>query len=329
MTGSKYLVEADGSRVLVDCGLFQGFKQLRLRNWQPLPIDPKILDAVVLTHAHLDHSGYLPRLVRDGFSGPVFCSSATRDLCKILLSDSGYLFEKDANFANRHKFSKHHPALPLYTQKDAETALKYFQPRSFGQQVRLTDNLTLAFLPGGHILGAAIVRLTATNGSSLVFSGDLGRPDSPTMLDPATITHADHLVVESTYGNRLHEREDPEDALADIVTRTAARGGTVLIPAFAVGRTQSLLFYLYRLKAEGRIPELPIFLDSPMAINASQIFCAHIPDQKLSEAECGAACGVADSLAMWSNRKNSTKIISRRSLSRQVAWRPVEESCIT
>jgi len=232
VTGSKYLVETGGSRVLVDCGLFQGFKQLRLRNWRPMPIDPKTLDAVVLTHAHLDHSGYVPRLVRSGFSGPVFCSSGTKDLCEILLRASGYLFEKDANYANRHEFSKHHPALPLYTQKEAETALKQFQPCSFGQEVRLPGNLTLTFVPGGHILGAAIVRLTTTDGSSLVFSGDLGRPGSPTMLDPTVIARADYLVVESTYGDRLHEREKPEDVLTDIITQTAARGGDNPDPRF-------------------------------------------------------------------------------------------------
>lgn len=292
VTGSKYLVEAGSRRLLVDCGLFQGFKQLRLRNWAPPPFDPASLDAVILTHAHLDHSGYLPLLVKNGFSGPIYATSGTLDLCKILLPDSGHLQERDAEFANRHGFSKHKPARPLYSQKDAEDALTNFSAVDFNGSVDLGGGVDLRFLPAGHILGASLVQISVF-GKTLLFSGDLGRPASATMLDPAIVRRADYLVVESTYGDRQHEKADPEDRIAEIVNRTADRGGTVLIPSFAVGRAQSLMFHLHRLKADKQIPDLPVFLDSPMAIDASEIFCRHLNEHKLTAAECGAACRVA------------------------------------
>lgn len=292
VTGSKYLIEGGGKRLLVDCGLFQGFKQLRLRNWKPLPVDARTIDAVILTHAHIDHSGYLPLFVRNGFSGPVICSSGTHDLCKILLPDSGFLQEKDAEFANRHGFSKHHPARPLYTLADAEKALKIFTPAANGQDHVIAPEVSVRLDPAGHILGASIVTLR-TERTTIVFSGDLGRLNSATMVDPTPIDQADFLVVESTYGNRRHERTDPEDALARIISRTASRGGTVLIPSFAVGRAQTLLFHVQKLKAENRIPDLPVFLDSPMAINASDIFCRHLKVQRLTEAQCRRTCSVA------------------------------------
>jgi metallo-beta-lactamase family protein len=292
VTGSKYLIESDGHRILIDCGLFQGYKQLRLRNWAPLPVDPRNIDAVVLTHAHLDHSGYLPLLVKRGFSGPVICTEATRDLCAILLPDSGHLLEKDAEFANRHGFSKHRPALPLYTLKDAEFALKRFAPIGFDQEKPLPGRLQLRFEPAGHILGAAIVELMH-GGTKVVFSGDLGRPNSATMIDPTPIAHADYLLVESTYGNRKHDPQDPEGALASIISRTAGRGGTVVIPSFAVGRSQTLMYHLHNLKSAKRIPDLPIFLDSPMAVDASEIFCKDFHYQKLTASQCRAACAVA------------------------------------
>lgn len=292
VTGSKYLVESAAGRVLVDCGLFQGVKQLRLHNWAPLPVDPKGIDAVVLTHAHLDHSGYLPLLVKRGFTGPILCTKATHDLCAVLLPDSGFLQEKDAEFANRHGHSKHKPALPLYTRQDAEASLSSFAPGNFDAKRPVAGGFTALFRHAGHILGASIVELEYEN-TKIVFSGDLGRPNSATMVAPAPIATADYLVVESTYGDRLHDRRDPEDMLAEIIVRTASRGGTVLIPSFAVGRAQSLLFYLQRLKAGGRIPNLPIFLDSPMAIDASEIFCRRFPDHKLDENQCRTACGVA------------------------------------
>ena len=292
VTGSKYLLEANGCRVLIDCGLFQGFKQLRLRNWAPLPVDPKSIDAVVLTHAHLDHSGYLPVLIRDGFTGPVLCTEATKDLCEILLPDSGFLQEKDAEFANRHGFSKHRPARPLYTFKEAEASLGQFAPVAFHDAQEIRKDVTVRFVPAGHILGAAIVEFVC-GGMRLVFSGDLGRYDSATMLDPTSVRGADYLVVESTYGDRVHDPRDPEEILAEVIDRTVGRGGSVLIPAFAVGRTQTLLYHLYRLKTAKRIPDIPIVMDSPMAINASELLCKHLSSHKMTAAECRAACDVA------------------------------------
>ena len=292
VTGSKYLVEAGGRRFFVDCGLFQGFKQLRLRNWAPLPVDPASIDAVVLTHAHLDHSGYLPLLVKNGFRGEIYCTPATRDLCAILLPDSGHLQEKDAEFANRHGFSKHHPALPLYTLRDAEASLQHFAAVEFEDNKSLSPQLRFRFVPAGHILGAAMVELTCGN-SKVVFSGDLGRPNSAIVIDPTPIHEADYLLIESTYGNRKHEARDPEDMLAEIINRTARRGGTVVIPSFAVGRSQLLMYHLRRLKQAKRIPDIAIFLDSPMAIEASELFVKHADEEKLSQSEARAVCSVA------------------------------------
>jgi len=292
VTGSKYLLEAAGRRILIDCGLFQGLKALRLRNWDRLAVPADRVDAVILTHAHLDHSGYLPLLVRKGFKGPIYCTAATKDLCAILLPDSGRLQEKDAEYANRHGFSKHKPALPLYTKADAAACLGQFVPRSFDAPFETWSDLKVCFRPAGHILGAAFIELDV-GGRSLVFSGDLGRSGSRTMVDPAPLRKADYLVVESTYGDRLHDAVDPEDRLAEIITQTTGRGGVVLIPTFAVGRAQSLLYHLRRLKAGRRIPDVPVFLDSPMAVDASEIFCAHAGEHRLGPDECRALCNVA------------------------------------
>ncbi len=292
VTGSKYLVETGGRRILVDCGLFQGLKQLRLRNWDRFPVEPASLDAVILTHAHLDHSGYLPLLARNGFEGPVFCTAATRDLCSILLPDSGYLQERDAEYANRHGFSKHKPARPLYTKAEAVASLSLFQPRDFETPFDAAAGMSARFRPAGHILGAALVELAASR-TTLLFSGDLGRPGSATMVDPAVVRQADFVIVESTYGDRTHAAVDPEDVLADVIGRTAGRGGVVLIPTFAVGRVQSILYHLLRLKAARRIPDLPVFLDSPMAVDASDIFCNHVGEHRLTPELCRALCGVA------------------------------------
>lgn len=291
VTGSKYLIVAAGRRVLVDCGLFQGLKPLRLMNWERFPVPPASIDAVILTHAHLDHSGYLPVLIRNGFNGSVYCTSATRDLCAVLLPDSGYLQEKDAEYANRHGFSKHRPALPLYTAAEATASLDRLVAKEFETAFDVCG-LSVRFRPAGHILGSAIVEVRDGR-QSVVFSGDLGRPNSPTMVDPATVRSADVLVVESTYGNRSHDPRDPEDALAEVIVRTARRGGVVLVPTFAVGRVQTVLYHIHRLKAARRIPDLPVFLDSPMAVNAANIFCDYLGEHRLTEAQCHALCDTA------------------------------------
>ena len=292
VTGSKYLLETDEGNLLVDCGLFQGLKTLRLKNWAPFPIDPRRVDAVLLTHAHLDHSGYLPLLIKNGFSGKIFCSGSTLDLCKILLPDSGYLQEKDAEFANRYGFSKHKPALPLYTLEDAEQALKQLEPVAFDAPLPLPGGTKAIFRRAGHILGAASIEVNSS-GKTVVFSGDLGRYDDAMMVDPVSVERADYLLVESTYGNRHHDRVDPEEALFAIIAATVARGGTVVIPAFAVGRAQSLLLHLYRIKASERLQHVPVFLDSPMAIDATSLLHRHLDDHRLTRDECRHACAVA------------------------------------
>ena len=292
VTGSKYLVEAADKRILVDCGLFQGLKQLRLRNWAPLPVDPASIDAVILTHAHLDHCGYLPLLVRNGYRGRVYCSAATRDLAVILLSDSGRLQEEEAAYANRHGFSKHQPALPLYTAADAERARAQFVQVATDEPVPLGAGVSFRLLPAGHMLGASLVRLEAEQ-RVLLFSGDLGRPNDLIMQAPRTPDRADYLVVESTYGNRRHPEVNAEGALAEVVNRTVHRGGTVVMPAFAVGRAQSLMYLLYRLKRSGGIPNVPVFLDSPMAVDATALYHRHRSEHRLSFEECEGLCHVA------------------------------------
>jgi metallo-beta-lactamase family protein len=292
VTGSKHLVEHRGLRVLVDCGLFQGLKALRLLNWADAPIDPRTLDAVLLTHAHLDHSGFLPRLVRDGFAGPVWCTHATQELCRLLLPDSGHLQEEDAAYANRKGFSKHHPALPLYTEQDAERALERFRRVKFDEALDLREGASARFTHAGHILGAASVRLEV-DGTSILFSGDLGRYGDLLMRDPADAPAADVLVMESTYGDRLHPDDDPGDELAAVIGRTIGRGGSVVIPAFAVGRAQLLLHVIARLKARGAIPDVPVFLNSPMAVDTTGLYRRFPRGHRLDEGELRAMSGVA------------------------------------
>ena len=285
VTGSKYLLEHDGHRVLVDCGLFQGLKQLRLRNWDPLPLDAGKIDAVVLTHAHIDHSGYLPALARQGFKGPVFTTDATRELCNLLLPDSGHLQEEDAAYANRNSFSKHKPALALYTEAEARRAMKLFRPLDFGVPFEPVAGVSMRFSPAGHILGAASVHVEWAGGSVL-FSGDLGRNEDVLMRPPEPPAEADYVIVESTYGDRLHPHEDPSSALADAISRTAARGGIVVIPAFAVGRAQALMHLVAMLKHQHRIPDLPVFLNSPMAANATVLYQKYRRQHRLTVEEC-------------------------------------------
>lgn len=292
VTGSRYLLTSGSRRILVDCGLFQGLKQLRLRNWEPLTVDPKSIDAVVLTHAHIDHSGYLPLFVKNGFSGKVYCSQATRDLCKILLPDAGYLQEEEAKYANKRGFSKHAPALPLYTQADAERSLALLAPIAFEEDIDLGDGLTLRLSPSGHILGSSFVLLKDSN-TSILFSGDLGRPDDLIMSAPVRVRQADYLVIESTYGDRLHDHADPQIKLSEIINKTLARKGVVIIPVFAVGRAQTLLYYIHLLKAAGAIGDVPVYLNSPMAVDVTQVYRQHRGEHRLSPAQCDAMCHAA------------------------------------
>ena len=292
VTGSKYLVRAGGRKLLVDCGLFQGYKQLRLRNRAPLPVNPREIDAVILTHAHLDHSGYLPLLVKNGFAGKVYCSEATRDLCAILLPDSGHLQEEEAEYANRHKFSRHTPALPLYTREDAERSLARLVPVDFARDVDIGVGLALHLLPAGHMLGSSFVRLWH-DGRTLLFTGDLGRPNDFIMVAPTVVERADYLVVESTYGDRRHDATDPQQRLAEIINRTVQRGGAVIVPAFAVGRAQTLMYLIHLLKESNAIPDIPVFLNSPMAVDATRVYHNHRGEHRLTPAQCDAMCAAA------------------------------------
>ncbi len=289
VTGSKYLLSTNTTKILIDCGLFQGLKQLRLRNWASLPFNPSHIQAVLLTHAHIDHTGYLPLLVKHGFRGKIYCSHGTKELCRILLPDSGYLQEEDAHFANKHGFSKHKPALPLYTKEDAEACLKYFSTLDFGQETRLSDDLTFTLIPAGHILGASMIRLTQ-NKTTLLFTGDLGRPHDLITKPPAEVKETDYLVLESTYGNRVHSKIDPKKELEEIINKTTHRGGVTLIPAFAVGRAQVIVYLISQLKDEKKIPDIPIYLDSPMARDVTQLYCEFGETLRLPTSECFLMC---------------------------------------
>ncbi|MGA7695115.1 MAG: MBL fold metallo-hydrolase [Candidatus Sulfotelmatobacter sp.] len=298
VTGSKHLINTSGKasrdgglQVLVDCGLFQGQKDWRERNWRDTPVPAKEIDAVILTHAHLDHCGWIPRLMKEGFRGPIYATSPTIDLCGIILPDSGHLQEEDAAYYNKTKKSKHHPALPLYTEEDAQKSLQYFKPVAVGQSVQLSAELSFRFVRAAHILGSCMAEVTlSTNDQTrhLLFTGDIGR-----VLDhkvtPGKVVHsgptegevADLVVMESTYGNRLHPKEDPMPELAALINATARRGGSVVVPAFAIERTQKLVFILKHLIESGEIPRIPVFCDSPMAIRAVEVFLKH--DEEYSD----------------------------------------------
>jgi len=285
VTGSKFLLEAHGGRAMIDCGLFQGLKMLRMRNWEKLTISPASISWVLLTHAHIDHAGYLPRLVHDGFKGRVLVTAATADLLKIMLPDSAKLQEEDADYANRKGFSKHQPALPLYTGQDATDALRLLQKVPYETDIKLKKSFSVRFVPAGHILGSSFIEVTVNEPErppvKIIFSGDLGRYDEPILNDPAPAHEADYLLVESTYGNRLHDQTDPKDRLAEIINSTAERGGKIIIPAFAVGRTQLLVYYIRELEDEGRIPVLPVAVDSPMGAEATRLYAKHHDDHDL------------------------------------------------
>ena len=308
VTGSKHLLTDGARRILVDCGLFQGLKNLRELNWQHLDVDPASIDAVVLTHAHLDHCGYLPRLMLDGFRGKVFCTPATHELARLILLDSAWLQEKDAEYANRKGFSRHRPALPLYRVVDAERVLDRFEPVPLHTDIALPGGAGLRLRRAGHILGAASAQIDI-GGRRMAFSGDLGRYDDPVMHDPEPVPDADYVVIESTYGNRRHDRADPVDALGAVIERTVRRGGTVLIPAFAVGRAQSLIHDLWLLRRRGGLDLTPVYLDSPMATSATALLHRYRDDHQLAAEDFEAACDavtyvrdVEESKALSANR---------------------------
>ncbi len=278
VTGSMHLVSANGRRVLLDCGLFQGLKELRLRNWRELPFDPKSFDAVVISHAHIDHTGSLPLLVRRGYRGPIFCTPATADLLGVLLPDAAHLQEEEADRANRYGYSKHTPALPLYTAADAQRALQQLERTGYDRSFPVAGELTVTYRCAGHILGAATVDLKLGSGPRVVFSGDLGRYDRPILPDPEPVPEADVLLLESTYGDRAHPM-GTADELARVVKETAERGGALLVPAFVVDRTQELLWMLQHLEAEQRIPVLPVYVDSPSATQVTEIYRRHVEEQ--------------------------------------------------
>jgi metallo-beta-lactamase family protein len=284
VTGSKYLIETGGKKLLVDCGLFQGGHDLTQRNWNKLPLDASTIDWVVLTHAHIDHTGYLPKLVSAGYRGPIYCDAATRDLCQLLLLDSAHLQEEDAKFAAKKKYSSHPNPLPLYTTPDAQAALNQFKEIPRSDSFTISPEFTVRTHDAGHILGSCWLELTVTeNGKQMVivFSGDVGRYDQPILNDPTPPSRADFLLCESTYGDRDHPAGSVADELADVINRVAKRGGAVVIPSFAVGRTQTLMYYLRQLDEEKKIPQLPVYIDSPMAINVTDIYARHHEDHDL------------------------------------------------
>lgn len=283
VSGSRYLLSTPNTRVLIDCGLFQGVKELRRRNWDPLPFAPRSLDAVVLSHAHIDHSGFLPVLVNEGFAKPIYCTPPTRDLCRILLTDCGRINEEDARYANRKGFSRHKPALPLYTEKAGLRAARKLCAFGFGPELAIGD-LRVRWQKAGHILGAASVRIR-WNGTTLLFSGDLGRSDRTLMLPPDEPGDPDYVVMETTYGDTLHPDGDPQLALLEVLRETIERGGTLLVPAFAVGRAQLVVYSLERLFSDGLVERVPVYLDSPMATDVTDLYARYIGYHRLSHEE--------------------------------------------
>lgn len=278
VTGSRFLIEVDSFKVLMDCGLFQGLKALRLRNWDAFPIDPATIDAVIISHAHIDHTGYLPKLVKEGFNGPIYCTPPTADLIELLLLDSAKLQEEEASYANEKRYSKHEHPDPLYTTQDAQRVFPLLRTRHFAEAFVIHDRIQITFQEAGHLLGAAITEVLLTGDhqqKKIVFTGDLGRSNDAMLRAPAHITQADILFIESTYGNKANPQGDPVSELERVVSETLQRGGVLLIPAFAVGRTQLLLYHLHQLMEENRIPDVPVYIDSPMATSATYLYYRH------------------------------------------------------
>ncbi len=285
VTGSRHQLELDGKKYLIDCGMFQGLKENRLRNWEPFPTAPYDFDKVFLTHAHIDHTGYLPRFVNEGFQGQVHCTYATRDLCEVMLHDSAHLQEEDAKWANKRGYSKHKPALPLYTVDDAEKAMKLFQPVHYGYEMYLNNSVRIKFKDAGHILGSSFIDIKRIDGRSskkILFSGDFGRPDRPVLREPVQVYNVDYLILESTYGDRLHEDNDPYEELEKVINESYRRRGVLIIPSFSVGRTQTILYAIREMEKDNKIPVMPVYLDSPMAIRATEIFEGRINDLNLT-----------------------------------------------
>ena len=315
VTGSKYLLKHNEEKILIDCGLFQGSKNLRFQNWDKFPINPAEINAIILTHAHIDHSGYIPRLVKEGFRGKIYCTPATKELCNILLPDSGYLMEEEAEFLNRHKKTRHSPALPLFTVEDAEEALQYFEVVPFSENKPLGSDMSFEFRYVGHLLGAASA-IIEISGKKIAFTGDIGRMKDKIFYPPDPLPQINFLVTESTYGNRLHMETDTLDELAAVINETYQRNGVILIPAFAVGRAQAIMHDLSLLKKQKRIPEFPMYLNSPMATKASDIFCEYNKFHKLSDNECIEMCDVVkyvrtvDESKALNERKGPMLIIS-------------------
>ncbi len=285
VTGSRFVLGIDQQKFLIDCGLFQGKKENRLRNWEPFPVDPAQISRIFLTHAHIDHTGYLPRFCRDNFNGKIHCTHATHELTEIMLRDSAHLQEEDARWANKRHSSKHSPALPLYTREDAEKVSGYFDALHYGQPLFLGEDLRIKFRNAGHILGSSYVefkRMDGAKSKKILFSGDFGRPDRAVLRDPVQVYNVDHLVLESTYGNRLHGDEQPVNKLVRVIHDSIKRRGMLIIPSFSVGRTQTILYLIRRLEEENKIPKLPVYMDSPMAIAASEVFEKNINDLNLT-----------------------------------------------
>ena len=306
VTGSRYLIEYSDQKILVDCGLFQGLKELRLMNREPFPVDPKTLDAVLLTHAHLDHSGYIPRLFREGFKGPIYATSATVDLCKILLLDSASIQEEEARHAKRHGYSRHAEPEPLYTTDDATLALNHFHACPWQKTFHLPKGLEFSFSHAGHILGAASIHISF-EGKSITFTGDVGRPLDPVLPPPQLLKPTDYLVIESTYGDRKHEDIDPTKPLAELIQNIKKNNSVLLMPAFAVGRTQSLLYQLWGLKISGQLLDIPIYVDSPMASDVTALYIKHSADHGLKSGLCQEIFGIANYIRTPEESKELSK----------------------
>lgn len=315
VTGSRHLIRYQGRNILIDCGLFQGKRELRERNWEPFPIQPHEIDAIVITHAHMDHIGYLPRLVAQGYQGAIYATPATIGLARISLPDSGRIQEDDARYLNKHGLTRHEPAKPLYTEADAYRCIKFFEPIGFGLDTRLPGGVTWRYLPAGHILGSTFVQLDFPEGTRLLMSGDIGRYAQPILVDPTPVAETDYLVVESTYGDHIHADEDPQAKLEAVLKQAIREGSCVVVPSFAIGRTQTLLYYIRRLQKAGRIGRIPVFVDSPMASEATVQYLKHTEeyDQEAKLAQENNENPIEAADLHWVRDREQSKELNSRS----------------